>query len=150
MCFGLEILGAVVGAIGSLASASAAANQAKTNAAIAEENAKTARMQGQVEADRIEDQYESAKARQRTAAIKSGTDPNSGSAALIINQETERNSWMDQRITAWNRETEAVGFENKAKAFKQEAKGIMIGGAFKAGSSILGGFSKGGFTPTIS
>ena len=53
MCFGLEILGAVISAAGTMASAAAASNQAKTNAMIAEENAKTERMQAQVEADRI-------------------------------------------------------------------------------------------------
>lgn len=149
MCFGLEILGAVISAAGTMASAAAASNQAKTNAAIAEENAKSARMQGQVEADRIEDKYEAAKAQQRVAALKSGTDPNSGSASIIINQETERNSWLDQSTAVWNKETEAVGYENKAKQFKQEAKGIMIGGAFKAGSSILGGMGKPSYVPSI-
>lgn len=150
MCFGLEILGAVVAAAGSIASGVAANNQAKANAAIAEENAKTARMQAQLEADRIEDKYSSAKASQRVNAIKAGVDPNSGSAALIINGETERNSWLDQMTTVWKGETEAVGFENKAKALKAEGKGALIGSAFKAGSSIIGGFGKGGFAPTIS
>lgn len=149
MCFGLEILGAVVGAIGSLASASAAANQAKTNAAIAEENAKTARMQGQVEADRREDENQALTARQRVAAIKSGVDPGSGSAALVIDQEGGGKGWMDEQMIAWNANSKANAYQNQAKAFKQEAKGIMIGGAFKAGSSIIGGFGKGGYTPTI-
>lgn len=149
MCFGLEILGMVVSAAGSLATAAAGAAAAKTNAAIAEENARAARMAGQAEADRINDKYDAAKATQRVNAIKSGADPGYGSAALIINQETERNSWLDQMTTVWNRETEAIGQENKAKALRQDAKGIMIGGVFKAGSSLLGGMSKGGYTPTI-
>ena len=149
MCFGLEILGAVIGAVGSLASAAAGAQQAKTNAAIAEENARAARMAAQAESDRINDKYDAAKASQRVAAIKSGADPSQGSAALIINQETERNSWLDQMSTAWKGETEAIGYENKAKALKQEAKGIMIGGVFKAGSSLIGGMAKNAYKPEI-
>lgn len=151
MCFGLEIIGAVVGAIGSIASAAAAAEQAERNAKIAEINAKTARQQGEFQADQIEDKYEGARAQQRVAAAKSGVDPGYGSASLIINDETERNSWLDQETARWNKKTEAIGFENKAESYRQEAKGIMIGGMFNAASSVIGGMAKagGGFRPMI-
>lgn len=150
MCFGLEIVGAAIGAVGSLASASAASNQAKYNAKVAEINARTARQQGQFEADKIEDDYERARATQRVSAAKAGVDAGHGSAALIINQETERNSWLDQTTQIWNRETQAVGFENKAQQHRQEARAAKIGGYFSAASSMIGGMAKGGgFKPQI-
>ena len=152
MCFtGAEfaILGAVVNAAGALAGAQAQAQQMRYNAKVAEINAKTARQQGQYEADRIEDEYEKRKATQRVAALKSGVDPGYGSASLIIDGETERNSWLDQMTSVWNRETQATGFENKAQELRANAKSTMIGGMFQAGGSILGGLGKGGFKPLI-
>lgn len=153
MCFtGAEfaIISAVVSAAGSVVGAQAQANQMKYNAEVAEINAKTARQQGQYEADRIEDEYQRRKGAQRVAALKSGFDPQYGSAALIIDGETERNSWLDQMTSVWNRETQAVGFENKARELRANAKSTMIGGYLQAGSSILGGLGKGGFKPMIS
>jgi len=154
MCFGLEaiaIVGSLVSAAGSIAQGQAAADQAEYNAKVAEINARTARQQGQAEADKIGDDYERAKAQQRVAALKSGVDPSSGSASLIINQETERNSWLDQTTQIWNRGTEATGFENKAESFRKEARAAKIGGYFNAASSVIGGLAKagGGFKPQI-
>lgn len=155
MCFGLEmvigLVGSAVSAAGAMAQAQAQADQANYNAKVAEINAKTARQQGQFEADKMEDEYARARAQQRVAALKSGVDPGQGSAALLI-AETDSNSWLDQTTQIWNRETEATGFENKAESFKMEARAAKIGGYFNAASSMIGGLAKGmggGFKPTI-
>ena len=152
MCFtGVEfaIISAITTAASSVVGGVAAKQQADYNAKVAEINAATARQQGQAEADRIEDQYERQRATQRVAALKSGVDPGYGSAALIIDQETERNSWLDQMTTVWNRETEAVGYQNKAKAFKAEGKSKMIGGIMSGAGSLIGGMGKPGLGPKI-
>lgn len=149
MCFGLEIIGALVSAVGAVAGAQAQASQMKYNAEVAEINAKTARQQGQYEADRIEDEYQRKQATQRVQALKSGVDPGYGSASIIIDQETPRNSWLDQQTSIWNRETQAVGFENKAKDLRAQASATKTAGFLSAGSSIIGGLGKGGFAPRI-
>lgn len=155
MCFtGMEfaMLGAVVNAVGTLAGAAAQQQQAEYNAQVAKINAETARQQGQYEADRINDKYQRQQATARVQALKSGVDPGYGSASIIIDQETARNSWLDQMTSVWNRETQATGFDNKAKEYKMQANNAMIGGAFGAAGSLLGGVGKamGGFRPQIS
>jgi hypothetical protein len=152
MCFtGVELAigSAIMSAVGTVVSSQAQAKQMEYNAKVAEINANTARQQGQYEADRIEDEYQRRQATQRVAALKSGVDPSYGSASLVIDQETARNSWLDQMTSVWNRETQAVGFENKAADLKAQSKSTKIGGYMSAGSSIIGGFGKGGFVPKI-
>lgn len=151
MCFtGIElaVLSAVTTAVGTVVTGQAQAKQMEYNAKVAEINAQTARQQGEYEADRIEDEYQRKQAQQRVAALKSGVDPGSGSAALIIDQETSRNSWLDQMTTVWNRETQAVGFENKAKDLKAQASSTKTGSYISAASSIIGGMGK-AYTPKI-
>lgn len=151
MCFtGIElaVLSAVTTAVGTVVTGQAQAKQMEYNAKVAEINAQTARQQGEYEADRIEDEYQRKQAQQRVAALKSGVDPGSGSAALIIDQETSRNSWLDQMTTVWNRETQAVGFENKAKDLKAQASSTKTGSYISAASSLIGGMGK-AYTPKI-
>jgi hypothetical protein len=145
MIFGL--LGSAVSAMGAMAQADGQAKQAEYNAKVAEINARTARQQGSSEADKVEDKYQRLRAGQRVAAAKAGLDPSAGSAALVINQETTRNSELDQLTSIWNRETEAVGFENKAKDLRIQAQNAKTAGKFGAASSFLsglGGALKGG------
>jgi hypothetical protein len=151
MCFtGLEIIGAVVSAVGSVVAGQAQAKQAEYNAKVAEINAKTARQQGQYEADRLEDDAQRKMSQQRVAALKSGVDPGHGSASLVIDQEGARNSWLDQMTTVWNRETQAVGFENKAQDFRMQGKAAKTAGYFGAAKSIIGGMGGGAsYAPKI-
>ena len=136
MIFGL--IGSMVSAAGAMAQADGQAKQAEYNAQVAEINARTARLQGSSEADKVEDKYQRLRAQQRTGFAKGGLDPSQGSAALVIG-ETDRNSDLDQLTSIWNRETEAVGFENKAKDLRIQAQNAKTAGKFGAAGSFLSG-----------
>ena len=125
-------------AAGAMAAADGDAKQKEYNAKVAEINARSARLQGSSEADKVEDKYQRLRAQQRTGFAKGGLDPSSGSAALVIG-ETDRNSDLDQLTSIWNRETEAVGFENKAKDLKMQAANTRKVGPIAAAGSFLSG-----------
>ena len=141
MCFPMLIglIGAAVSAVGTMASAQAQANQAEYNAKVAEVNAATERQAAQADTEKIDDKYERLRAQQRAGAAKGGLDVAAGSPSLIINQETSRNSWLDQQSRIWSGATAATAQENKAEQFKMEAKSAKTAGAFGAASSFLSG-----------
>lgn len=138
----LGILGTVVSAIGTIASAQAQASQMEYNAKVAEINARTARQAGLANADAKEDEYQALRGRQRAAAAAAGVNPASGSAALIINDKSYRDEYLDTANIIWDAETQAVGYENKAKDLRAQAKSTKTAGFIGGASTILGGFSK--------
>lgn len=140
MCFPLlGLLGAAVSAVGTIASAQAQASEANYNAKVAEVNAATQRQAAQAESNQIGDKYDRLRAEQRVAAAKGGVNAASGSPALVIDQETERNSWLDQQSRIWSGATSATADLNKAEQFKMQAKNAKTAGAFGAGATFLSG-----------
>ena len=115
-----------------------AANKINSTA-LAEVNAATERQAAQADTEKIDDKYERLRAQQRAGAAKGGLDVAAGSPSLIINQETSRNSWLDQQSRIWSGATAATAQENKAEQFKMEAKSARQAGAFGAASSFLSG-----------
>lgn len=140
MCFPLlALLGTAVSVVGTIASAKAQQNEANYNAKVAEVNAATQRQVADSEANQISEKYDRMQATQRAAAAKAGVNIAAGSPSLIINQETARNSWLDQQSRIWSGETSAIADENKASQFRMQGKNAMTAGAFSAGSSFLSG-----------
>lgn len=135
----IGILAAGLSAAGAMQQANAQAAQAKYNSQVEEINARTARQEGQLRADKLEDQYQSQRAEGRVSAAKSGLNPAAGSAALVIDQESFRNQRADELATIWNSETQAVGHENKATGLRAEAKAYKQAGMIGAASTFLGG-----------
>lgn len=133
------VIGAATSAVGTYATMQGQAQTAEMNAKIAKENAAKAVQTGQLEADRVRDRYRALVADQTVAAVKGGVNPAAGSPALLINQETERNAFLDIATTIWNRETEAVAGQNRARALKSEAETIAGVAPFAAGGSFLTG-----------
>jgi hypothetical protein len=136
---GIALAGAAVSAMGAIQAGQAQAAQANYNAKVAEINARTAQNTARAKADAQEDQYESLQAKQRVAALKSGLNPDAGSAALVINQETPRNQWLDMHNTLWEGKVEGMGLQNKAAGFRAEAKNAKTASYWGAASSIMGG-----------
>src|SRR5262245_5529343 len=124
MCFPamLGLIGAAVSAVGAIAQGHGAAQEANYNARAPGINGRVAREHGLSEADKTEDKYQIRRGQQRVAAAKANLDPAVGSPALVINQETVSNENLDMMTQIWNRETEAVGFENKATEFRMRGK----------------------------
>lgn len=142
MCFPLlALLGTAVSAIGTIASAQAQASEANYNAKVAEVNAATQRQVAQAEANQIGEKYDRQRAEQRAAAAKGGLNIAAGSPALVIDQETERNAWLDQQSRIWSGATSATADLNKAEQFKMQAKNAKTAGAFGAGATFLSGLN---------
>ena len=135
------LLGSAVSAAGSMASANASASQMDYNATVAKINARTARQQGLAQSETIATKYRKQEAAMVAAAGKAGVDPGSGSLALVRG-ENDRNSWLDQNNAIWNRETEAIGQENKARDLEAQAKNTRKAGPIAAAGSFLSGIAK--------
>jgi hypothetical protein len=132
--FGL--IGSAVSAAGSMSAANGQAAQMEYNAKVAEANARSARSQGFYEADQVNDEYNRVSGQQNVRAAKSGI--RGVPAAVVV--DTAANSYLDQMTKMWNRETEAVGFENKAEDLKMQAANTRKAGGMNAAASLIGGF----------
>ena len=137
----IGLAGSAVSAVGSMAQANASANQADYNAQVAKINARTARQQGLAQSETIARKYDRQGGQITTAYAKGGVDPGSGSAALV-RAENDRNFWLDQNNAIWNRETEAIGQENKARDLEAQAKNTRKAGPIAAAGSFLSGIAK--------
>lgn len=145
MCFMvgpmIGLIGSAVSAAGSMAQSNAAASQQEYNAQVAKINARTARQQGLAQSETIARKYERQGGQMVAALAKGGVDVGSGSAALV-RAENDRNSWLDQNNAIWNRETEAIGNENKARDLEAQAKAQRKAGPLAAAGSFLSGLGK--------
>jgi hypothetical protein len=138
----IGLAGTAVSAIGTMQAAQGAANQAAYNASVAQINANTARQQGQSEAERVNAKHDKLRAQMRAAYAKAGVE--GGSMDQVINQEGGANQALDEWNTIWNRQTEAIGFENKKRDLETQAKNTARAGNISAGASFLTGLSKSG------
>lgn len=133
MCFAaaipiaISLAGAAVAAKGQLdqgkaaaASGLAAKGQADYEARVADHNATVTNMEGFAKSEAIGAEADKLQASQRAAAGASGVNPDVGSAALI-QQETDKNKFLDQVSTLWNSQTQA-------DSFKQQSAGLTIQG----------------------
>jgi hypothetical protein len=139
----IGLAGTAVSAMGTMQQAQGAANQMAHNAAVAQINANTARQQGQSEAERVNAKHDKVRAQMRAAYARGGVDPFTGSADQILGEAAE-NSATDEWNTIWNRQTEAIGFENKKKDLEAQAKNTARAGNVSAGASFLTGLSRSG------
>jgi hypothetical protein len=137
----LGLVGSAVSAVGAQAQANASASQMEYNAAVARINRDVARRQGLSESERIARRYRTLTGQQVAGYGKGGVVPTSGSALTVLG-ETARNDAMDQLTAIWNRETEAVGFENKARDLEAQAKAARKGGGLAMASTFLTGLGK--------
>jgi hypothetical protein len=137
----MSMAGAAVSASGAKSQANAQAAQMEYNAKVSDINAKTARAEGLYEADRIDDKYDKVQGEITTAAAKGGVLPNTGSAALLKFDDTLKNSILDQQTAIWNKETEAVGHENKATDLRAQAQATRSAGKTAAAGAIFGGLA---------
>lgn len=147
MCFPMAgmlfgALGSIVSAAGAAASASAQASQASYNAEVERINARTRMQQGVAEAEKVGRDYRRLQGQQIAAAGKSGLDPGSGSLALVVNQETPKNEFLDTMNTLWSATSEANARQNRAKDFDAQAKAYRQSAGISFASGIAGGLGK--------
>lgn len=134
----LGILGGVVSAMGSLASANAQAAAAKYNAQVAEQNKKSVLAQTSAE---VEDQR--AKNRKILGAMRAAYGANglemSGSP-LDVTSDTTVDMEYDVAKQKYIGEMKAKGLQDQANLFRMEAKAAKTAGFIGAASGLLGGF----------
>lgn len=145
----LQIGGAASSAIGSYYSAAqqkinlrTQANLADINAKIAELGAQSALLQGQQQVGALTLKAGQLKSRQRAALAANGVDLGFGSAAEIqastdIMKEIDANTLEANAVrTAWGMRTQGVNFQNETLAARATAGAISPG--MSAFSSLLG------------
>lgn len=133
------VAGAALSGYGAYTQAEGQAATAKANAEIARNNARQAEMAGQVEADRVRDRFRALQGSQTVAAAKSGVNPAIGSAGLLINDETEKNAFLDMSTTIWNAQSQGDAYRNRAAALDMEAKHTSKWAPISGAGSFLTG-----------
>lgn len=159
MCVGLAGLGiiasigsTVLGAVGTIQQASAASAQANyqakvaaNNATIANNMAKDTRDRGTIAEQQQRQQTKQLMGRQRAAMGANGVELGSGSALDVIG-DTAQIGELDALTVRGNYEREALGYQNQAQNFKNDAafararaSAAAAAGPMAAAGTILGG-----------
>lgn len=124
---------AAISAIGSISQGIAANDAAKYNAALAEQDAKSSRLEAQAEADRLS----------RDAYRRMGTARNSykgislEGSPLEVFQDMAMESELDRLITLYQGESRARAFEAEARLQRFQGKQAKRQGFFNAASTLL-------------
>lgn len=141
MC--VPMLGAVVGAVGSIASGMAESSMAKYNAKVSKINAHQAIIEGNYRGGLARTEGESVNSSQVAAMGASGADISSGSFDELQKAQAYRTE-QASGIEIWKGNTEATKYRNEAKLYKAQAKAAKISGFIGAASSLVGGMSGAG------
>jgi uncharacterized membrane protein YgcG len=138
----LGIIGAVVGAAGSLVSGMMAAQQSQQQAAIYERQAAAERAQAAFNAQQQEDKAIKIISSQRTAMLGAGVSLAGTPSDVLL--DTTRMASLDNQAIKYNGEIKAQNFEMQAQLFRSKAAGQQVAGAFGAISPLIKGFGGGG------
>lgn len=140
MCvMALGIIGAVVGAAGSLMSGMMAAQNSRNQAAIYERQAAAERAQAQFNADQQESKAIRLISKQRTGFLSSGVSLQGTPTDVLL--DTTMQTDLDVQAIKYNGEIKAQNFEMQAAALRAKAGGQELGGAFGALSPLIKGAS---------
>lgn len=151
---GLALVGAAIGAAGTIVSGVSASNAQKYQAQVAENNAAIARQNAEyaMQAGHAETEKTSLKGAANLSNIKagqaaSGVDINSGSAVDVQASQRETNK-LDSETTLNNAQLKAYGYRTQETGFKAEAQlnraaatSTLIGTGFSAAGGLLGSAS---------
>lgn len=138
MC--MMALGAVVSAVGSIASGMAESSMAKYNAKVAKINADQAYREGIYKAGIVRRQYDEVASEQQAALAKSGVVLERGSPNIVAIEQGFRTE-QAAGIEIWRGQTEQTKYLNEAKAYKAQAKAAKMSGFIGAIGSLVGGLS---------
>ncbi len=138
MC--LPMLGAVVGAIGSVAQGAAANSAAKANAKAMQQQAMLEREQGAYQVARQRDQLNRLTGRQVNNLAANGMAMD-GSAVDVI-QDSRREGELDIAATMFGANIKSNNLETQAKIVRQQGKDAMVGGIIGGFNSLISGLGK--------
>lgn len=144
MCIGLDpisgaIIGGVMSAAGTIASAAAANANAQAQAEQTERQAMLEERAGAYEKDRLEDQNTRALDRMRSSYLSSGIGLTDSAADVIADSATEAS--LDEQAVAFSTTARVDTMNAEARATRASGKNAMIAGIIGAGTSLYKGMS---------
>lgn len=147
----MAVVGAVIGAVGSLAQGAAAATEARYQAQVAQMNAKIAEQNAEyqiIKGSREEEAFRIKSSNligaQKAAASVSGIDVNQGSplrtlmASKVLEALDAATIRNNAAREAHDFETQAVNFQAQSKLYGMQASNAMLAGGIGAASSLAG------------
>lgn len=138
MC--LPIIGAAIGAVGTLASASAQSQSYKAQAQFQNRQAAMEQQKGAFEGSRLKDQHDRQLATMRGQFLSSGIALD-GSAAEVL-QDSASEASLDEQAIKYNARVNSDNLNWSAKLSRMNASNAMTGGALGALSNMVDGVTK--------
>lgn len=138
MC--LQILGAAIGAVGTLASASAQSQSYKAQAQFQNRQAAMEQQKGAFEGARLKDQNDRQLATMRGQYLSSGIALD-GSAAEVL-QDSASEASLDEQAVRYGAQVRADNLNWSAKLSRMNASNAMTGGVFGALGTMVSGLSQ--------
>lgn len=133
----MSAVGATMGAFGSIYQGQTAKAEANAQANIADQNARTARLQAGVREDLIRKQNRARLGEQRAAAVQSGFDPNTGSL-LELQGNSAAAGEFDALTTRYEGALQALSFSTQADSLRRAGRAAGRTGFLNAAGTLLG------------
>lgn len=106
------------------------------NASVAQANAQSAREWAEYRENREREQQKSRRAQMTVNFLKSGVSINSGSPAVVLEEQLVQDE-MDALAIRRGGLAEAAGFTSQAEGFKRSGSSAFTSGVIGAGSTII-------------
>lgn len=134
------LIGAGLGAIGSIAQGNAASAVGEYNAQVAQNNATAERQRAAYEAGMTRDRVRRVMGAQKAAFASSGLDIQSGTPLAVFG-DTAKQGELDVLARLYGGEAAATAYQNDAARMRAEGKAQQKAGYIGAASSLIGGIA---------
>jgi hypothetical protein len=131
----IAAISAIVGASSAISSSQQQRKIFEYNAQLAEQQAKEKRAQAAYQADRLTEQNEELKARQRLAFNVAGVTPEGSPSDLLM--DTTRKMELDALAIRYGGESSGSSLEAQSRIARMQGSGAESAGWWNAGSSLL-------------
>lgn len=138
MC--LPLIGAAIGAVGSIASAAAQSASYNAQSQYAERQSQMELQKGAYESSRLSDQNNRKLAEMRSQYLSSGIALSGSPTDIIADSATEAS--LDEQAIKYGAKVQSDNLAFESGLAKSNAGSAMVGGILGAASSLVGGFSK--------
>jgi hypothetical protein len=135
----MSAIGAAVLAASAIYRGQVAKSEANAQANIADQNARTARLQAGVREDLIRRQNRAKLGEQRAAVEQSGFDPNTGSL-LELQGDSAAAGEFDALTTRYEGALQALSFSTQADSLRRSGKAAARTGFLNAAGTLLSSF----------
>ena len=136
----LPIIAMVVSAAGAIYNGIQSSNAADYNAKVSEQNAEAAQQKARLEENIQRQKIRTLMSKQQALYGASGVDM--AGSPLLVMEDTAAKGELDALAIRYSGEIAARQARSQAEQFRQQGDSAMLGGFFKAGSSLLGGYNR--------